>query len=79
MKLPTEPTVYYCPKRDEIVLITPSHKIIAEGYCEIQKKRSSFVIPGCYLIEFEDCWQDIFEDKSYLDKNWPHLVKIGEL
>lgn len=95
MKLPTVPTVYYCPEINEIVLIEP----LTEK--EALKTEQPFVIkvmeniagrhladvmyqtksepPTYYKIRFDDCCHDYFEDKSYLKKNWPHLVKIGEL
>lgn len=69
MKLPTVPTVYYCPEINEIVLITPYNEALPCGD----------IVTRTYRIEFDDCCHDYFEDKSYLKKNWPHLVKIGEL
>jgi len=74
MKLPTVPTVYYCKERNQIVLIEPSIDVKI-----IKRINGQAVEFPAHRIQIKDCFHNYFEDKSYLNKNWPYLVKIGEL
>ena len=80
LKPPKVPTVYYCDEIGEIVLIEKVLMLVKQKgfYTPLIRTTDTNILSG-FKLTFDDCCYEYYEDFNQLKKEWPGLVKIGEL